>query len=146
MEAKVIISNEQDFIKVTFELRSLIRRCCRQALATEKYKKDTEVSVLLTDDNGIKRLNNRYRNINSVTDVLSFPMDENGLLGDIAISMQTAAFQAHEYGHSLEREIGFLTVHAMLHLLGHDHTDDAEKASVMRRREKLILKILELKR
>jgi probable rRNA maturation factor len=150
MTTKVIISNEQDIVNITFELRGLIRRCCRQVLATEKYHKgaesEIEISVLLTDDDGIRRLNRRHRDIDSVTDVLAFPMNESGLLGDIAVSMKTALAQAHEYGHSLERELGFLLVHATLHLLGYDHTESEEQTRLMRQREKLILKMLELKR
>jgi probable rRNA maturation factor len=97
------------------------------------------VSLLLTDDEMVKELNNRYRGIDSTTDVLSFPSGEAGFLGDIAISVPRAQLQAEQYGHPLPREIAFLTVHAMLHLFGYDHIEAADEAR-MRERQREILK------
>ncbi len=97
------------------------------------------VSLLFADDETVRDLNNRYRGIDSTTDVLSFPSGEEGFLGDIAISVPRAQLQAAEFGHPLAREVAFLTVHAMLHLSGYDHmeTEDEEK---MRVRQREILK------
>ena len=96
-------------------------------------------SLLLTDDETVKQLNNRYRGIDSTTDVLSFPSGETGFLGDIAISVPRAQLQAEQYGHPLPREIAFLTVHAMLHLFGYDHIEAADEVK-MRERQREILK------
>lgn len=97
------------------------------------------VSLLFTDDETIRSLNSRYRSVDKATDVLSFPSGEDDFLGDIAISVPRARQQAEQYGHTAEREVAFLTVHAMLHLFGYDHEDDAGEAA-MRRRQREILK------
>ena len=119
-----------------------------------------EVSVLITDDAGIHELNRDFRGVDRKTDVLSFPMleyeseekpkeeifpDEDNILGDIVISLETAERQAEEYGHSVLREISFLTVHSMLHLFGYDHETDADKRK-MREREEYFLNKLGLVR
>ena len=125
---KVIISNDQKAAKIPSGIRLLIRRCCHAVLEEEKFDGNAEVSVRFVDNETIHELNREYRNIDRPTDVLSFPLGENGiydinldtgakLLGDIVISVPKAMEQAEEYNHSLEREIGFLTVHSMLHLL-----------------------------
>ena len=135
---KAYIRNNQNKIKIPVGIRLLIRRCCQAVLTTEKFEKDTEVSVTFVSNNEIKNLNKTYRNKDSVTDVLSFPLNENDnyeinaetgavVLGDIVISLETAFKQAENFGHSLEREIGFLTVHSMLHLLGYDHETSSLK-------------------
>ena len=97
------------------------------------------VSLLFTDDEAVRELNSRYRGLDSSTDVLSFPSGEAGFLGDIAISVPRAQQQAAEYGHPLAREVAFLTVHAMLHLFGYDHIEEADEAK-MRERQREILK------
>ncbi len=97
------------------------------------------VSLLFTDDEAIRGLNSRYRGVDKATDVLSFPSGEPGFLGDIAISVPRAQEQAEHYGHSIEREIAFLVVHAMLHLFGYDHEDKTGEAA-MRSRQRGILK------
>ena len=97
------------------------------------------VSLLFTDDEAVRELNSRYRGLDSSTDVLSFPSGEAGFLGDIAISVPRAQQQAEEYGHPLAREVAFLTVHAMLHLFGYDHIEEADEAK-MRERQREILK------
>lgn len=136
---KVCFLNQQDKFKVTNEIKALIKKCALAALKYMEFRTDVEISVVLTDNDEIRTLNNMHRSIDRATDVLSFPMfeyDENGeiiedyaefnemgdiLLGDIVISLERADEQAKEYGHSFEREVGFLTVHSMLHLLGYDH-------------------------
>ncbi len=136
---KVCFLNQQNKFKVTNEIKALIKKCALAALKYMEFRTDVEISVVLTDNDEIRTLNNMHRSIDRATDVLSFPMfeyDENGeiiedyaefnevgdiLLGDIVISLERADEQAREYGHSFEREVGFLTVHSMLHLLGYDH-------------------------
>ena len=109
------------------------------------------------DNAEIRKLNRIYRNKDKSTDVLSFPLGENGvydlnnetgayLLGDVVISMETAVKQAHIYGHSLEREVGFLTVHSMLHLLGYDHETSPLDAAKMHEKEEIILDSLGISR
>lgn len=147
---KVIISNEQKDVKIPTGIRLLIRRCCHAVLELEKFEGSAEVSVTFVDNNQIKELNSRFRNIDRETDVLSFPLGENGeydinydtgahMLGDIVISMPKAVEQAELYNHPLQREIGFLTVHSMLHLLGYDHEDGGIEAVHMREKEETVL-------
>ncbi len=138
---KVAIRNNQKKFKVTKEIRDLVRSAVRASLDYMEFEFGTkvEISLMFTDDEEIRELNREHRSIDRATDVLSFPlleydeegnvveeyMDYNGegemLLGDIVISLERAAAQAEEYGHSFEREVGFLTVHSMLHLFGYDH-------------------------
>ena len=114
-------------------------------------------AVLLVNNEEIHSLNKEYRNIDRPTDVLSFPLGENGeyddnpetgakMLGDIVISLETAQKQAQVYGHSLEREVGFLTVHSMLHLLGYDHEESSLQERLMREKEEAILANLGISR
>ena len=143
---KISYLNQQDKYKLTFTLKRLIKRAAAATLRYMDFRKKVEISVMLTNNAGIQELNALHRNIDRPTDVLSFPMfeyDENGAiiedaaefnwkgdlcLGDIVISLERAAEQAEEYGHSFVREVTFLTVHSMLHLLGYDHmTDEDEK-------------------
>lgn len=113
-----------------------------------------EVSVTLTNNAYIKELNAQYRNKDTATDVLSFALNEGdepeiqggaavNLLGDIIISLERAKEQAQEYGHSMEREVAFLTVHGMLHLLGYDHIEESDRQE-MRREEEFVLSHLEI--
>lgn len=116
---------------------------------------ESEVSITFTDDEHIHELNRQYRGIDRPTDVLSFALNESeepavtgdfpDVLGDIVISVPRAIAQAEEYGHSLKREIVFLAVHAMLHLLGYDHIDDAERAE-MEQEQRLVMEKLGLPR
>ena len=156
-KVKVIISDEQKEITVPRGIRMLIRRCCNAVLQAEKFGSDAEVSVSFVDNERIHELNAQYRNVDRETDVLSFPMGENGeydtnmdtgakILGDIVISVPKAMEQAEEYGHSLDREIAFLTVHSMLHLLGYDHVNGGLEAVRMREKEETVLTQLGLKR
>ena len=147
---KVVITNDQKKVKVPTGIRLLIRRCCHAVLELENFEGSAEVSVRFVDNEEIRRLNAEYRNIDRETDVLSFPLDENGvydvnldtgakLLGDIVISMEKAMEQAELYNHPLQREIGFLTVHSMLHLLGYDHENGGIEAVHMREKEETVL-------
>ena len=136
---------------------SIITKCIYATLKAEKVTVDCEINVLITDDKGIHAINLASREIDKPTDVLSFPMFdltagdppenweeymdiETDLcpLGDMCISLQRAAAQAKEFGHSLRREIGYLTIHSMLHLLGYDHLDEGEQKKQMRAREEAI--------
>jgi len=154
---KVIISNEQKAVKIPTGIRLLIRRCCHAVLEEENFELPAEVSVSFVDNEQIKELNREHRNIDKETDVLSFPLGENGvydinhdtgakLLGDIVISAEKAFEQAELYNHSLQREIGFLTVHSMLHLLGYDHEQGGMEEVHMREKEEKVLTKLGLKR
>lgn len=154
---KVIITNAQKNVKVPTGIRMLIRRCCTAVLTYEQFQGSAEVSVKFVNDEEIQNLNRTFRNIDRSTDVLSFPLGENGvydvnpatgakMLGDIVISMEHAVDQADRYGHSLQREIGFLTVHSMLHLLGYDHEGGGIESVRMREKEETVLTQLGLKR
>jgi len=155
---KVYVKNNQTEVKVPVGIRLLIRRCCQAVLTTEKFGKDAEVSVSFVSNKEIKELNKIYRNKDSVTDVLSFPLtSEDGTveinpetgavqLGDVVISLETAVKQAQNYGHSLEREVGFLTVHSMLHLLGYDHETSQLDQRIMREKEESVLEKLGISR
>lgn len=156
-KVKVYIKNSQHIVKVPVGIRLLIRKCCTAVLKYEKFLDDAEISVTFLDNKEIRNLNRDYREKDKSTDVLSFPLGENGvydlnnetgayLLGDIVISLETALKQAIVYGHSLEREIGFLTVHSMLHLLGYDHETDKLEARKMREKEEAVLEKLGISR
>lgn len=156
-KVKVYIRNNQTKIKVPVGIRLLIRKCCIAVLNNEGFKENAEVSVTFVDNEEIHALNKQYRNMDKPTDVLSFPLGEDGkydfnnetksyMLGDIVISIETALKQSKIYGHSLEREIGFLTVHSMLHLLGYDHETSKLDALKMREKEEAVLEKLGISR
>lgn len=149
-KVKVLIKNDQKTMKIPAGIRLLIRRCCNAVLIHENMDIMAEVSVSFVDNTQMQDLNAKFRNINKTTDVLSFPqfeaeefsnMDETTSypLGDIVISIEKAYEQAELYGHSLQRELGFLTVHSMFHLLGYDHEDGGLKAVQMREKEENVL-------
>lgn len=144
-----------------FAVSSVIKNCIQQTLVAEGVPVDCEINVLVTNNRGIRTINQASRNIDKETDVLSFPMfqlvpgsfpddckeyldPETGLcpLGDMAISLEKAQAQAKEFGHSVRREIGYLTIHSVLHLLGYDHMDDGEQKKQMRSREEQIASML----
>jgi len=136
---------------VTYKQKMLLREAVKATLDYEGFQNDVQISVTFVDDEGIRAINNSYRNIDKATDVLSFPLtdfeggeepptDEPEIaLGDIVISLERARAQAAEFGHSFDREIAFLTVHSMLHLLGYDHVDSEEDDKEMRARQSAIL-------
>ncbi len=153
----LIYANEQNKTDITDEMLETVKKCCESVLATEGLDGSFEISFTLTDNECIRELNHNFRALNKSTDVLSFPMSDDGdfpvnmdsgdyILGDIVISAETAQKQAEEYGHSLKREIGFLTVHSVLHLLGYDHVHSEEEAKAMRVREKEVLHAIGLER
>lgn len=160
-------------INVSFASRKLdsiglnlhIRKCVRAVLEAQGVPVPCEINVLVTDNMGIAAVNSAYRNIDAPTDVLSFPMfeftpgelpadlseyvdPETGLmpLGDMCISLERAKAQAQEFGHSTAREIGYLTIHSILHLLGYDHIDEGPMKAQMRAKEEEILNIINLPR
>ena len=152
---RVIISNRQKQVKIPTGLRMLIRRCCHAVLQMEGFQDSAEISVSFVDNEQIREMNRQYRDKDSATDVLSFPMGENGqydvnhetgakILGDIVISVPRAVEQAQTYGHSLEREVGYLTAHSMLHLLGYDHENGGLERVRMREKEERVMRELGL--
>lgn len=147
---KVSIENKQKAIKVPTGVRLLIRRCCHAVLLLENFEGSAEVDVSLVDNETIHAINLEQRRIDAPTDVLSFPLGEDGvydqnpatgayMLGDIVISLEKAQAQAEEYGHTLQREVGYLTVHSMLHLLGYDHVQGGLEAVRMREKEEAVM-------
>jgi len=154
---KVIISNNQKDIKIPTGVRMLVRRCCTAVLVNEAFTGSAEISVSFVNDERMRELNLKHRNIDETTDVLSFPLGMDGvydinndtgaqMLGDIVISVPRAVEQAGRFGHSLQREIGYLTVHSMLHLLGYDHEPGGLELVRMREKEEAVLTQLGLKR
>ena len=144
----VYLENNQSAIPVTYKLRMLLRRAIMETLDYEGVEIEApEVSMTFTDNEGIRELNRLYRQMDKPTDVLSFPMfdfaDEEetveGALGDIVISLERAREQAETFGHSFEREVAFLCVHSMLHLLGYDHELGEQEDIDMRRRQREIV-------
>jgi len=152
-------------INMTFEcftlrqpiIASIISKCVEATLQAEGIEAACEINVLVTNDRGIHAINKASRNTDKPTDVLSFPMFqleagnppqdweayldfETGMcpLGDMCISLERAIAQAKEFGHSVKREVGYLTIHSMLHLLGYDHLDEGEQKAQMRAREEAI--------
>ena len=139
-----------------------IRRCIEATLDAERVTALCEINILVTDDIGIHGINKAARNIDRPTDVLSFPMfnlepgnppadwteymdpGTNAVpLGDMVISLERAKAQAKEFGHSVKREVGYLTIHSMLHLLGYDHLDEGPMKKQMRTREEAIASTIE---
>ena len=154
---KVNIENKQKAVKLPTGVRLLVRRCCHAVLELEGFAGSAEVDVSLVDNAAIHAINRDQRQIDAPTDVLSFPLGEGGvydvnpatgayMLGDIVISLERAAAQAEEYGHSLQREVGYLTVHSMLHLLGYDHVGGGLEAVRMREKEEAVMRSVGLPR
>lgn len=147
---RVIIKNQQKAVKIPTGLRMLVRRCCNAVLRLENFDSSAEISVIFVDNDQIHELNKKYRGKDMPTDVLSFPMGENGvydinhdtgakILGDIVLSMEKAMEQAERYDHSLEREVGYLTAHSVLHLLGYDHEQGGMDRVRMREKEEQVM-------
>ena len=158
---KIIISREKRGLGYQ-GVEKLLRAAIKTALKCEGVEDDCLVNVMLTDDEGIHAINLEHREVDRPTDVLSFPFNElvpgefdpdeceydyeseKLLLGDMVISLQRCEAQSVEYGHSFEREIFYLTVHSVLHLLGYDHLDEAEEKKQMRGREDAIMAMIGL--
>ena len=146
------------------EAEKLIRRAIKTALKAEGVEEDCIINVLLTDDAGIQTINREQRDVDAPTDVLSFPMNEltegafdpsvceydysteKLLLGDMALNLERCHIQGEEYGHGFARELCYLTVHSVLHLLGYDHVDEGERKRRMRAREEAIMERIDLNR
>jgi len=154
---KVIIEDRQKAVKIPTGIRLLIRRCCNAVLQLEQIPGSCEVCVSFVDTDEIRELNAKYRNHDEVTDVLSFPLGIDGQydvnpatgakqLGDIVLCMPVAVDQAKKYGHSFQREVGYLTAHSMLHLLGYDHEQGGIEAVRMREKEEEVMSSLGLPR
>jgi probable rRNA maturation factor len=137
------INNQQEKIDIDKNLYKDFENIITKATEMEGYD-GGEISVALVDNAKIRELNKKFRKKDEVTDVLSFPMDEE-ILGDIIISAERALSQSKDYGHSFKREICYLVTHGILHLLGYDHKNEGEKKE-MRKKEERILKELEIKR
>ena len=149
MKTMIYFMNDTDKA-VKYSLKMLTRAAVIATLDYEGFCNDTEVSVTYTDNEGIRKLNAEFRGIDKATDVLSFPLTDFeggeeppvdelvGMLGDIVLSLEQAEHQAEEFGHSFEREVAFLCVHSMLHLLGYDHLDEGPQKAQMRAREEAI--------
>lgn len=156
MEHRINITFDGFSLKTPI-ISSIIKKCIGQTLTSEGIGIPCEINVLITNDLGIQSINKASRNIDKPTDVLSFPMfeltagappvdwaayldPETGLcpLGDMCISLQRASAQAKVFGHSEKREVGYLTIHSMLHLLGYDHLDEGSQKAQMRAREEAI--------
>ena len=152
MKLKVYFSNAQKAVKITPEIKALLRKAIKTALEYENFGRDAEVSVSFVTNDEIHELNRDYRGVDRPTDVLSFPMldgdaDDGDIdidmgsvvLGDIIISAEKAVSQAAAYGHSIERELAFLAVHSTLHLLGYDHeTSPEDEKDMFERQEKIL--------
>ena len=154
---KVIIEDRQKAVKIPTGIRLLIRRCCNAVLQMEKIPGSCEVRVSFVDVEEIRQLNAKFRNTDAATDVLSFPLGVDGSydinpatgakqLGDIVLCVPIAVDQAKKYGHSFQREIGYLTAHSMLHLLGYDHEQGGIEAVRMREKEEAVMQSLGLPR
>jgi len=157
MSLRIYFENEQEKYPVSYNLKVLLREAIETTLDFEDFQNVCEVSVTFTDNEGIRELNKKFREIDKPTDVLSFPLfDFEGEceeppideiisnLGDIVISLEKAKEQADEFGHSFKREVAFLTVHSMLHLLGYDHERSEEEDREMRAKQTEIMKIMGL--
>ncbi|MEF9970774.1 MAG: rRNA maturation RNase YbeY [Oscillospiraceae bacterium] len=160
MKHKIYLSRQKHFLG-EISAYHLIKKAACAALEAENIQLPCELSVLLTNDEGIKTLNRDFRNVDSATDVLSFPANDFAagefdpeiaeknpktgriILGDMALSIPHAKAQGIEFDHGVKREIQYLTVHSVLHLLGYDHMDEGEMKRQMRGREKEIMSLLE---
>ena len=147
----LLIDNRTNF-ELTDEIKETLEKVCLKSLQYEEFNEDCEVSLSIVTNEEIHDINKQFRNIDSPTDVLSFPqltfeegeeadVNENGeiVLGDIIISIDRAKEQAEEYGHSLKRELAFLSVHSMLHLMGYDHMVPEEEEDMFRRQKEILI-------
>jgi len=147
--AEVLFDNRQNFMEIKDDNMNAIEKAINTTIEVEQAEGDYEVSVSFVTNKEIRELNRVYRNVDCETDVLSFPMDDEEdpegviMLGDVILSTEKIIEQAEYFGHSLEREMIYLTVHSMLHLFGYDHMNEDEKEE-MRDREKEVMKELQL--
>jgi probable rRNA maturation factor len=163
LQVNIIIDNAQDKIIITEHINNLLKRAIELCLKQENFKINSEIGILLVDNEKIRDINSNFRNKDMPTDVLSFPIvemvdgrlipdagdfDINNnilMLGDIVISLEMADQHAEEYGHSFERELAFLTTHGVFHLLGYGHEDEDEENRMLQKQE-AVLEEMGLKR
>ncbi len=164
MAHRIVVTFEKPSLG-NFAVKNHIKKCILAALRCEGVSVPCEINVFVCGDETIRAINKSSREIDKATDVLSFPMftltpgappaswdefEDPGMglvpLGDMAISLERAAQQAKEFGHSTKREVGYLTIHSILHLLGYDHVDEGPMKRQMRAREEAILADIELSR
>lgn len=161
MQIVTDIVNEQDKIEITADIEAIIKNVIAKTLELEDFTEDCYVAVTVTDNENIRLINNEQRSIDAPTDVLSFPVleledgeliagvgdyfEDKLILGDIVLSAERAMEQSEQFGHSFEREVGYLVCHSVLHLLGYDHENEDER-EVMRQKEEETLEKLSLKR
>lgn len=156
---KFYFLNKQKKEKVTKELKDLIKKVVSKTIESENVDTGCEISIMFTDNKGIKEINKQARNIDKATDVLSFPIisddDELGdynpetnllMIGDIVLSLERAREQSILYNHSFEREVAFLSVHSTLHLLGYDHETSKDDEIYMNEKQENILNELGITR
>lgn len=144
----IYIDNRQEEISLDKDIDQLLEKAIYESLKVEGRDKNYEVSVSFVNNEEIRELNRNYRGVDSETDVLSFPLEDDfglelAFLGDIIISLERALEQAEDFGHSLERELVYLTVHSMFHLMGYDHLSEEDK-SLMRGKEKQVMRNLNI--
>ena len=144
----IYIDNRQEEISLDKDIDQLLEKAIYESLKVEGRDKNYEVSISFVNNEEIRELNRNYRGVDSETDVLSFPLEDDfglelAFLGDIIISLERALEQAEDFGHSLERELVYLTVHSMFHLMGYDHLSEEDK-SLMRGKEKQVMRNLNI--
>lgn len=144
----VLVNNLQQKVNVNNKQEDLVIKAAAAVLEEEGYDDEAEVSIVFVDNPRIQALNKQYRGVDNPTDVLSFSMQEgenipgeDNLLGDVVISLETALHQAKEFGHSVERETAYLAVHGVLHLLGYDHIEEADRKQMREKEESIMQKI-----
>lgn len=160
MNHEIYIEDARENPELSDNASNFIERVIFETLKSENVKTDCFVSVTVVDPDEIKELNSEHRGVDSVTDVLSFPVvnlldgdasdagdyyEGRLILGDVVLCAKRAEEQSKEFGHSLEREIGYLTCHSILHLIGYDHENDEER-EIMRKKEEAVMSILDLRR
>lgn len=146
----LLFDDRQEDIEITNDMLDIVKISIAEVLKEEELDENVQISISFVGDEEIQRLNKNFRGVDSSTDVLSFPMDdefqiEETMLGDVIINTKRVLEQAKEFGHSNTRELSYLTVHSILHLLGYDHMEDEDK-EVMRSKEKSIMDSLKIYR
>lgn len=146
----LLFDDRQEDIEITNDMLDIVKISIAEVLKEEELDENVQVSISFVGDEEIQRLNKDFRGVDSSTDVLSFPMDdefqiEETILGDVIINTKRVLEQAKEFGHSNTRELSYLTVHSILHLLGYDHMEDEDK-EIMRSKEKSIMDSLKIYR
>lgn len=146
----LLFDDRQEDIEITSEIINIVKKSIEEVLKEEDISDNVQVSISFVGDEEIQSLNRDFRGVDKSTDVLSFPMDdefqiEETMLGDVIINTKRVIEQANEFGHSNTRELSYLTVHSILHLLGYDHIEEEDKL-IMRSKEKTIMKSLEIYR